>query len=299
MKKNLFQEYIDSKKKLKKPVVDPTGDQIDPKTMPNKPPKAAKKYKCSDGKPKTANGKEWGSLGDKSLVYEPDVKNTHGCKPAKIPTAEQIKIANAMADDIQFDPTLLETVVRVLNKRGLLGALVAETFEHKESCSHLSTILSHGTYGPKLHRNLKKVLSEESADPYADQLQGEEDEEEEEEDPFADEDEGDDDEEGDDEEGAPPMPGMDQMDPSMGGMDPNAMMGGQMGGMDPTMMGGMDPNAMGGMDPSMMGGMDPAMMGGMPQPPIMPQPQMQQPPVMPMMMSRFQKAYQKAMMRKR
>ena len=39
-----FLEYVNSKNKLAKPVVDPTGDQIDPKSSPVKPPKAKNTY---------------------------------------------------------------------------------------------------------------------------------------------------------------------------------------------------------------------------------------------------------------
>jgi hypothetical protein len=291
--KSLFVEYLNSKKKLAKPVVDATGDQIDPKTSPVKPPKAKNRYKPGVVKPKT--GKNWGDLGEKNLVYEPDTKNPHGCKPAKIPTAEQVQISNSFINFVRQDPTLLETFVRQLKINGIYGAVIAEVFDHQETAKHLSEIASHSTYGPKLQKTLRAVLDEEVSKPFSDQL-----EEDEEEDPFAEE-EDDLDMEGDEDD--EDMDGEDDLDVGTAEEDPNAdPMMGDMSGMDPSMMG--DPNMM---DPSMMGGpmgnpmmpqmppnpmMDPNMMGN----PMMPQ--MPPNPMMPQM-SAFQKAMMRAKMRKR
>jgi hypothetical protein len=293
---SLFQEYLDSKKTLKKPVVDASGDQIDPKTMPNKPPKAKNRYKPGVTEPRTPKGKQWGDLGEKKLVYKPDLKSATGCTPAKIPTAEQVSAANQFADLIERDPVVLETLARTLRQRGTFGALVAEVFEHKEAVAHLAQILTHDGYGPKLYRSLTNAINEETDIPYADELESDspdDEDDDEDNDPFKDEDEDDvdTDDTGDGDgadidasqepENADPNAMMDPNMMGMMGMDPNAMMGQMQPGMDPSMMMGQPP--MPGMDPNA------GMMGQMPP----------QAPMMPMMMKRFQTAYQRAMMRKK
>ena len=294
---SLFQEYLNSKKQNPKPVVDALGDRTDPMTPPNKPPKGGPAYKCSDGKPKKASEKGFAHMGDQKLKYNPDVKNPHGKSPAKIPTVEQIAWTSKMAEAMLRDPTLIEQMVRQMKQRGLLGPLVAEVFDHKESAGHLASIINNETYGPKVTRNLNRAMNEEVAGPFADELEGQDKDDDLENEDGKEGDEGEDeldpdeeDSEGDGANADPMMGGMDpSMDPSMGGMDPS------MGGMDP-MMGGGDPSMGGGMPP-----MDPSMMGGMPP---MGQPGMpQMPPQMPPQMAKFQRslmrAYQRAMMGKK
>lgn len=291
-----FLEYVNSKNKLAKPVVDPTGDQIDPKSSPVKPPKAKNRYKPGVTNPKTPGKGNWGDMGEKSLIYKPDLKNHNGCTPAKIPTAEQIQISNNFIEKLAKDPTLIETFIRQLKINGLFGAMVAEVFDQRETSSHLSEVLAHETYGPKLHKTLKNALKEEVSKPFGDQLQDGDgdDDEDDEDDPFKDEEE--DDEDHEDEEGSgddnldvshEDEEGLDanqdpNMDPNMMGIDPNMM--------DPNTMAGIDPNMMG-MDPNMQG-MDPSMMGQMP-----PQPQMPQPANPMMGAPSMMRAYQRAMMR--
>jgi len=306
MKKQTFQEYISSKSangKIKKPVIDASGDQLDVRNPPDKLPNKTGRYKPGVCEPKTA-GHDWGRLGEKDLIYKPKTFTGTGAKPAKIPTVEQVQMVNAIVKNMRFDPSLIEAFVRSIKNAGMLGALIAEVFGNREATSHLAEILASESYGPRLLKGITKSLNEEVAKPFSDELDGtseEGDDEDDEDDPFADEDDedgeiGNGDEEGQDDNmqvGEEPDP---NQDPSMMGMDPS------MGG-DPSMM-GMDPS-MGGMDPSMGappgGGMNPSMMMGQQAPQMMQQPQMpQQPPMNPM--QQFQRAmmraHQRAMMRK-
>lgn len=306
MKSYSFHEYMDSKKQIKSPVVDPTGDQIDPKTMPNKPPKegyAKGGQEYSTGKKKTTKG-SLGGLGDikkvgwENSIYKPKVDDPHGTKPAKLPTVEQIQLTKAMVQDMLKHPELVEQFVKQTKCHGMLGILVAEVFEQKESAAHLAEIMSHQNHGPKVLRNLTRALNEETAQPLSKQLP-ETEEDIPSEDPSEENDEEDDELNLDDEN----EPNLDVAfeDPNQNAMMDPAMMG-QNAPMDPNMM-NMNPAAMGGM-------MQPSPMMGQGNPSMMQPPMGQQPPQMPMlagqppqMMHNFQKAmmraYQRAMMRKK
>jgi hypothetical protein len=307
MKRKLFQEYLNSKKKLDKPVVSIDADRVDPMTSPNKPPKAEKAYKCSDGKPKKASEKGFAHMGEKNLVYKPCVDNEcKGKAPAKIPTVEQYAIAFELVENVSQDPSVLESVVRQLKSSGLLGALVAEVLQHKEAHQHLAQILTDMNHGPKLWTELSRALGEEVAKPFAAEVEGTGDDDENNDQFTSDDDEN--------EEGAPEENG-EEPDVSMedGQGDPNTMGDpSMMAGVDPSMMGGADPSmmmgGMPGMDPSMQGQMppmDPSMMGGMQgqmpgqMPPMDPSMMGQMPPMNPMMagMQKFQRAMMKAFMR--
>ena len=264
-----FLEYVNSKNKITKPVVDASGDQIDPKSSPVKPPKAKNRYKPGVLNPKTPNKNNWADMGEKNLIYKPDLKNSNGCTPAKIPTAEQVQQSNAFIASILQDPSLIETFVRQLKASGIFGAIVAEVFDHRETAYHLSEILAHETYGPKLHKTLIKALNEEVSKPFGDQLQDGDDDEEDDNDPFKDEDE--DTEDDEDEDGS----GNSDLDVSHEGEGEENQ--------DPSM------------DPNMMGqGMDPSMQGLPPMPPV---PNKPMNPMMNNMPTSMMKAYQKAMMR--
>lgn len=267
MTKSLFQEYLNSRSKMQAPVVDPSGDQLDPKTPPVKPPHGGKPYAVSNGKTKKGKEKGFGELGDQDLKFT-FKNNSKEVKAAKIPTVEQVELSVAVAEAIQKDPSLLENLVRQIKSHGYLGALVAEVFDHQDTFTHLAEIMSHKTYGPDFCENIVESLSEEVAPAFADELDAEDEEEDE------DEEEGEEDE---DEEGLEDLEG--EMP-----VDPNAM-DGQMMNQDP--MAGLDPNAMG--------------QAGVP--PMMPQPipgQMM-PPMqgqMPQGLMNFQKAFQRAFQRK-
>lgn len=303
----LFQEYLNSKGKVDKPVVSLTGDRTDPMTPPNAPPKGGKAYKVSNGKPKKAGEKGFGDLGDSDLKFQYDLKGK-GKAPAKIPTCERVELSSLVAKSCVKDPTLVEDLVSQIKRHGLMSALVAEVFEHKETFQHISEVMAHKEYGPDLCNKLVRAMHEEVAPQFSAQLEGE-DEDDEEDDGFGDEE---DDEEGDEDGEEPDAemedgsgdPGM--SDPSMAGGADMASGGGMgmMPPMDPS--GGMgmmnqDPNmGMGGGMPPM--GMDPNMGAGMP--PANPMMGAQQPPPgMPPAMANFQRAmmrrFQAKMMAKR
>ncbi len=285
-----FQEFK-NKKMNPTPKVSVDGDTVP--ASPNQMPKPFKgKYSTGSKTPHTSPEKGFGDMGEKVLKLDYDIKNPHGKAPAKMPTAEAVTWTSDMAEAMTGDPSLIEHMVRQIKQRGLLGALVAEVFSHKDACKCLAQIATHEAYGPKVVKDITRAINEEVAPPFHDQLEGEEEEDEDEQNPDEENDEEDPDLEGDVEDpnggqNADPNAPMDPnmmggMDPSMMGMDPN------MGGMDPSMMGGMPP-----MDPSMMGGAPP--MGGM-QPAMPPMPPGQMPPMNPMMPP-MMKAFQQAMMR--
>lgn len=270
-----FHEYMNSKSKIVAPVVKTVADLTDPMTPPNKPKDGGANYKCSDGKLKKANEKGFAQMGDQKLKYCPHVDMPKGKAPATLPTAEAVQKANQIVREMFDNPSLIEHVVRQMKKQGLLGALVAEVFEQKESSNHLAMLLAHETYGPKICRNLNKAMNEEVAKPFSSQLQGVEDEE----------------IEGD----MPQDPDME--DPNFGGDDLDVDMAPD--GQDPN-MGQMD-QPFGGDDTNMMD--DPSQMGMSMNPALMGDPSQQQPPPpMPLTMQKFQRAmmraYQKAMMSK-
>jgi hypothetical protein len=266
MKTMRFQEYMNSRGKIDKPVVKLDGDRIDPTDMPNKPPQGGKNYSVKDGKSKKTN-KGFGDEGDSDLKYNPKVdNNSKGKSPAKLLTVDEITMTSKMSNAIAENPMLIETFVRQLKSNGLLGVLVAEMLNHKETFNQISEVMAHASYGPDFCKKLVRSMTEEVASPFSDQLDLEDEEEDDEFNTDGLDLEDDDDLGLDDESEEDPSmeddPNMEE-DPSM--EDPNMedpSMDPSMQGMDPSMM-GMDPS-MQGMDPSMMGQMNPAMMQGNP-----------------------------------
>lgn len=168
----LFQEYVDSKGKLRKPVVDASGGDPDPKTPPTKPPKehGDKPYANSDGKgPKNKKNKGLGDEGDDSLKIKFDPK-MKGKAPAKIPTCEQVELAAFVAEVAKSDVDFVEKLVYELKRAGMLGELVAETLSHKATFNYLSEIMEHENYGPeicgRLNRAMNGLKAEEVAPPF-------------------------------------------------------------------------------------------------------------------------------------
>ena len=202
-----FQEYLDSKGKLGKPVIDLTGDQVDPKKSPAQPPKG----KPYIGKKGSKSEKPFGDQGDTALKYEPNVKDNK-CKVAKIPTVEQYEIANFVASKVSEDPTILENLIRQIKNTGYFPALVAEVLEHKDAFKCISEVMSHKEYGPQFCNKLVRAISEEVATPFSDQLDGEE--EEDEQDALDNQDQG-------DGEGVDDVPSDDEMPPDELNQDPN------------------------------------------------------------------------------
>ena len=306
MKNQSFQEYLNAKNSNSmKPIVKMDGDTV--KASPNKPI-GNKKGSYSNGKtPKKGSEKGLGEMGDSSLKYNPDTENPKGKAPAKLPTVEAIEKSERIVNEMLANPTIIEHVVKNIQKKGLLGALVAEVFTQKESTNHLAAIMSHESYGPKLCRNLNHAINEEVAAPYEDQLKGSSGESFDDEDTGGDPDEESDEPNGQDldvdmePEGGPNSDPMGGDDPMMGGDQPCPDCQGQCMGQD-----GQPCQSCGGsgMMPQDDGGQqdfDPSMDSDM-----MANPDMgQTAPAgasMPMMMQKFQKAmmraYQKAMMGK-
>ena len=175
----LFQEYLNSKSQIEKPKVSVTGDFTDPMTPPDAP-KDGKPYGVSDGKKlKTNKEKGFGDQGDSKLKYEPKVDNTSSATAAKIPTAESAELCAILIDAIKKDPTVAEQMVSQIKRSGLLGVLVAEMLQYKETYSHLAEVMAHTEYGPPVCNKLVRAMSEEVAPPFSASLEGDEEEEEE------------------------------------------------------------------------------------------------------------------------
>lgn len=164
----LFQEYVDSKGKVRKAKVDASGGDPDPKTPPTKPPKehGDKPYANSDGKgPKNKKNKGLGDEGDDSLKIKFD-KKMKGKAPAKIPTCEQVELAAFVSESAKNDASFIETLVQELKNQDLLGPLVAELFQHKATYAHMGEIMKHESYGPEVCSRLNRVMGEEVAPPF-------------------------------------------------------------------------------------------------------------------------------------
>jgi hypothetical protein len=296
MKKKLFQEYLTAKGKVAKPVKDCCADQIVPKTPPNTPPQGGAPYsKGNEPKPKTL-GKGLGDEGSNNLKWNPNIWADWKGKTIKSPIVNQIEVATIIANGVVSDPQLLETIVRQFKERGLLGALVAEVFQHREAAIHLAEIMTNEYYGPRLCKTISRAINEEVAPPFSDQLNGEEQEEEDDTGPLSDSDEEEDESKEDDNEDEKTIEDAQKsQDATTGGEEPQVGVE-----EDPTMAAGMqgiDPNIMGGAIPDMTPPIDPNMMGGAaPMPPM-------DPNIGIMPVQQFQRAiiraYQRAMMRKR
>jgi hypothetical protein len=164
----LFQEYVDSKGKIRKPVVDASGGDPDPKTPPTKPPKehGNKPYAASDGKgPKNKCEKGFGDKGDKDLKIKFD-PHSKGKAPAKIPTVEQVELAAFVAEVAKSDANFMERLVQEMKQQDLLGPLVAEMFQHKATYVHVSEMMKHESYGPEICNRLNRMMSEEVSPPF-------------------------------------------------------------------------------------------------------------------------------------
>lgn len=164
----LFQEYVDSKGKLRKPNVDVSGGDPDPKTPPTSPPKenGTKPYAASDGKgPKNKQEKGFGDQGDSDLKidYGKDMK---GKAPAKIPTVEQVELAAFVSETAAHNVDFIERLVREMKNRDLLGSLAAEMFQHKSTYVHMSEMMKHETYGPEICSRLNRIMDEEVSPPF-------------------------------------------------------------------------------------------------------------------------------------
>jgi hypothetical protein len=171
MKFMKFDEYLNSKGKVEsKPETRLDGDCIDPSTMPNTPPSGGKPYAAKNEKAKKSE-KALGDQGDEELKYEPVVDNNNkGKAPAKIPTVEQAGLVTLMAKAIKENPLVVESLVRTLKHEGLLGFVVAESLNHRDTYKHISQIMAHESYGPDVCNKLARAMNEETAAPFSDQL---------------------------------------------------------------------------------------------------------------------------------
>lgn len=171
----LFQEYLDSKGKVRKPVVDISGGNPDPKTPPNKPPKAEKPYAAAAG------GKAKGNkgLGDQGCCdkYQPSMDaKSKGHPPAKIPTAECIELAAFVAEVVAKDQNFAEALVNELKRKGVLGPVVAEMLQHRTTYDYMVEVMEHEEYGPEACKRLSRALNgtsvftEETAPPFQNRL---------------------------------------------------------------------------------------------------------------------------------
>jgi hypothetical protein len=170
MKFMKFDEYLNSKGKTEeKPVVSVNADRIDPETTPNAPPGGGNPYISKGEKNKKGTSKALGDMGE-DITDMPKELAGKGKAAAKLPTVDEVALVNKVTKAAQSNPTMIETVVRSLKSQGLLGALVAETLNHRETYKHLSQVMAHESYGPDLCGKLVRAMNEEVAEPFADQL---------------------------------------------------------------------------------------------------------------------------------
>lgn len=174
----IFQEYLNSKGKVEKAKVNVTGDLVDPMTSPNAP-KGGKPYGVSNGSKKTKTSeKGFGDEGDSALKYTPKVDKSDGVSAAKIPTAEQAELCSIVVDALKKDITLAEQLISQLRHNNLLGAIVAEMLQFRETYSHIAEVMAHQEYGPAICNKLVNAMKEEVAPPFSASLEGSDDDDE-------------------------------------------------------------------------------------------------------------------------
>jgi len=171
-----FYEYLDSKGAMQDtPKVKVVADEVDvPENRKKQPPKGMgmignKQPYTKDGKGIATSGQKegFGDMGDKSLIYD----TSKSPKPATLPTAESFDLVYKIRDAIRENPRILESLVNELNKSGLLGSLVGEMVEYRETFQHLSDVMGHKKYGPVVCDRLARALREDVAPPFGQQGQ--------------------------------------------------------------------------------------------------------------------------------
>lgn len=176
-----FQEYLSSKGVLQdKPKVKIVADEVDiPSGRDIKPPKS--QGMSNDHQPYSTNGKGVSSnekskgFGDQGC-NDLKIDITKTPKTVKIPTATEWNLATEVSESILVNPKMLEHLVNELRKNNLLGPLVAELTDYKETFNHLSEIMANKVYGPVVCDRFAKSLKENVAPPFGDN-DDEEDEE--------------------------------------------------------------------------------------------------------------------------
>jgi len=168
-----FNEYLNSKGQVETGKVDIHGDRTDPMTPPNKPPKEhGKKPYIAKGEKNSQKG--LGDHGEKELKYEPDT-GKDSKKPADIPTVEsfaQYELVPLVSESMEQNPNFAEHVVRDLKRRGLLGVLVDELMEHRETYKHIARlVINEDEKQNKLTRAMEEVSPAYSSQTDEDDLE--------------------------------------------------------------------------------------------------------------------------------
>lgn len=163
--KKTFNEYLNSKGKIEDSKVDISGDRTDPMTPPNAPPKG-KPYANVDGKSKKSE-KGFGDHGDKELMFKYDTKCANK-KGVKLPTVEfaQYELIPLISESLEKNPFIAESMVRELKRRGVLGTLVGELMEHKETYKHIASLMGHKSCGEQVCKKLVRAMTEEISPPF-------------------------------------------------------------------------------------------------------------------------------------
>lgn len=222
-----FQEYLSSKGVVQdKPKIQLVAGDVDiPSGRDIKPPKSQNMSKdhqpySTNGKGISANEKSKG-FGDQGCS-DLKIDITKQPKSVKIPTATEWSLATQIAQSILVQPKMLEHLVNELRKNNLLGPLVAELTDYRETFNHLAEIMANEVYGPIVCDRLAKSIKENVAPPFGDDdkedLDGADFEGEDEEDEFSDDEMPEDDSPIDEE-----PPSEDDMQPGMDGMGKKPM----------------------------------------------------------------------------
>lgn len=163
--KKTFNEYLNSKGKIEDGKVDISGDRTDPMTPPNAPPKG-KPYANVDGKSKKSD-KGFGDHGDKELMFKYDTKCADK-KGVKLPTVEfaQYELIPLISESLEKNPFIAGSMVRELKRRGVLGTLVGEMMEHKETYKHIASLMGHKSCGEQICKKLVRAMTEEISPPF-------------------------------------------------------------------------------------------------------------------------------------
>lgn len=166
-----FLEYMDSKGKINSPEVKVVADKVDcPEGRKYAPEQkgVGSAHPYSNGKSvKTDKESGFGDKGHSNLKYNPCKDGgKDGVKAAKLPTAENYDLFQAVRQVIQDEPTFMEQLVREFKRNGLLPILVGEMVSHKETFNHLAEVMASESHGPEICKKLARALREDVAPPF-------------------------------------------------------------------------------------------------------------------------------------
>jgi hypothetical protein len=182
---------MNSRGKIDKPVTDISGDQVDPKTPPSGPKGGGKPYAAKGGekvfKMKGAdNGPGFAQKGNQKLVYKPKedgkkssaegfaqkgdkkliYKPKDNPKKVKVPTVESRHgLLPLLRESLNADPCFVQYVINEMRDGDLMGVLVGELLDRRETYQHIAEVMSHPVYGPRVCRKLIQALAEETSEP--------------------------------------------------------------------------------------------------------------------------------------